>query len=281
MAINRRPTFFYATMSTSIVLVLISLFLLLFFHSTHITNIVRENINLLVELEEQLPQVQVQTIQKNIGAMEGVKPGSVRFVSRKEALESMSKELNLSQEEGENPFRDLVVFNLLSEYYSDSKLKQMKEAIELEKGVTGVYFENDNVAAIKANLEKVALGILILALCFVVLAVAIIFNTIKLTLYSDQKMIQTMQMVGADNAFIKKPYLQAAFWMSVKASGAVLVSTLILCTYLTQSGSVFGEIIQWHWVGLTILLSIAAAFLIQFLSTIKIINSYLKQQAEL
>jgi cell division transport system permease protein len=281
MATNKRPTYFYATMSTSIVLVLISLFLLLFFHSTQITNIVRENINLLVELEEQMPQVQIQAIQKNIGSIEGVKPGSVRFVSRGEALQTMAKELNLSQEEGENPFRDLIVFNLLSEYYSDAKLRELKDAIELEKGVTGVYFENDNVAAIKANLEKVALGILILALCFVVLAVAIIFNTIKLTLYSDQKMIQTMQMVGADDAFIRKPYLQAAFWMSLQASVAVLICVLGLCVYLIQSGNIFGEIIQWQWVGVTILLSAIVSFVIQFSSTLRIINSYLRQQAEM
>ena len=47
MSKNSRPTQFYATVSTSIVLVLISLFLLMFFHSSNITNIVKENINIL------------------------------------------------------------------------------------------------------------------------------------------------------------------------------------------------------------------------------------------
>jgi len=281
MAGMQKPTYFYATMSTSIVLVLISIFLLLFFHSRQISNIVRENLLIVVELEEQLPLAQVDIIRKNIGGTEGVKPGSVKFVSRESALVTMSKELNLSKMDGENPFRDVVTFNLLSNYYSDSKLQDIKKTFELEKGVTGVYYENDNVSAVKANLDKIAFGILILALCFVVLAVAIIFNTIKLSLYSDQKLIQTMQMVGADDTFIKKPYLQAAFWMALKASGAVIICIILLCAGLLQSGSVFGEIIQWHWVALTILICILAAFVIQFSATIRIINVYLRTQSQL
>ena len=281
MATMKKPTYFYATMSTSIVLVFVSLFLLLFFHSSHITNIVRENLFLIVELEEQLPSAQVDLIQKNIASIDGVKPGSVKFVSRDEALKSMAGELNLTQLEGDNPFRDLSVFHVLSGAYSDTRLKEFKRNIELEKGVTGVYFENDNVTAVKENLDTAAMAILILAICFVILAVAIIFNTIKLTLYSDQKMIQTMQMVGADQSFIKRPYLRAAFKMSVQASLAVLVFVLLLCLTLLQSGSIFGEIIQWTWVGFTILISSGISFLIQFSATYRIIHSYLKLQNQL
>lgn len=135
-------------------------------------------------------------------------------MSKKDALLLMSKELNISQNSEENPFRDLIKFNLFNTDYSEDKIKEIKSAVELEKGVIGLYFENDSVDLVKTNLEKVSLGILILAFCFVVLALAIIFNTIRLTLHSDIKQIKTMQMVGADNSFIKRPYLREAFWMS-------------------------------------------------------------------
>ena len=63
MAQKSKPTSFYATVSTSIVLVLISLFLLLYLHSGNITNLVKEQINILVELEENLPQPEITSLQ--------------------------------------------------------------------------------------------------------------------------------------------------------------------------------------------------------------------------
>lgn len=278
MAKNSKPTQFYATMSTSIVLVLISLFLLIFFHSSNITNIVKENINILVELEDKLPSGSIENIKNIIAKYDGVIPASVQFVSKKDALLLMSKELNISQNSEENPFRDLIKFNLFNTDYSEDKIKEIKSAVELEKGVIGLYFENDSVDLVKTNLEKVSLGILILAFCFVVLALAIIFNTIRLTLHSDIKQIKTMQMVGADNSFIKRPYLREAFWMSSKSVLAVLIFVSVLCIYLIQTNSIFAEIIQWKYVALAVLISFIAAFLLQFLTTDIIINRFLRRE---
>ncbi|MBK8625912.1 MAG: hypothetical protein IPN86_10215 [Saprospiraceae bacterium] len=278
MSKNRKPTQFYATMSTSIVLVLISLFLLIFFHSNNITNIVKENINILVELEENLPSGQISNLQKIISAYEGVIPSSVIFLDKASALEMMSKELNISQSNEENPFRDLIKFNLESASYSEKTIKEIKTNIELEKGVIGLYYENESVDAVKTNLDKVSAGILILAFCFIILALAIIFNTIQLTLYSDIKEIKTMQMVGAENSFIKKPYLKAAFWMSSKAVLTVVLFIGGLCAYLIQSNSIFAEIIQWKYVGLTIAISMIAAFFIQFGTTNAIIHRFLRKE---
>ena len=50
MSKTNKPTQFYATVSTSIVLILVSIFLLIFLHSGNITNIVKQNINILIDL---------------------------------------------------------------------------------------------------------------------------------------------------------------------------------------------------------------------------------------
>lgn len=279
MAQKNKPTQFYATMSTSIVLILISLFLLIFFHSNNITNIVKENINILVELRDNIPSSEVESLRKIVSDYEGVIPSSVKYVPKTEALQMMSKELSISQIADDNPFKDLIIFNLSNDFYDEKTIKLIKAQIELEKGVLGMYYENDSVELVKSNLNKLSFGILVLAFCFVVLALAIIFNTVKLTLYSDIKQIKTMQIVGAENAFIKKPYLRDAFWMSAKAIIAVIVFIALLCTYLKQSESIFAEIIQWRYVGLTILLSFIGAFFIQFFTTNAIINQFLSKES--
>ncbi len=278
MSKNHKPTQFYATMSTSIVLILISLFLLIFFHSNNITNIVKENINILVELKDNMPKAEIESIQKVISKYEGVIPSSVSFIPKAEALKMMSKELSISQIAENNPFKDLVKFNLRNESYSEERIKEIKAQVELEKSVIGLYYESESVDMVKSNLQKMSIGILVLALCFVALALAIIYNTVKLTLYNDMKLIQTMQVVGAENFFIKKPYLRDAFWMSTKAVIAVMIFMALLCTYLIQSDHMLAEIIQWKYVGLTIGLCFISAFFIQFFTTNSILNRFLSQE---
>lgn len=56
MAGFKRPTTFYATVSITIVLVLVGLFLTLFFHTGNITNILKQNINILVEVQDVMPE---------------------------------------------------------------------------------------------------------------------------------------------------------------------------------------------------------------------------------
>lgn len=276
MSKNTRPTQFYATISTSIVLVLIALFLLIFFHSTNITNIVKENINILVELEDNLPAGQIDHLKKVLISQNGVIAQSVSYVDKNEALKLMSGDMALSGSIEENPFKDIIKFNLRYDAYSGEKINDIKSQIELEKGVSGLYYENESIESVKSNLEKLSLGILILAICFIILALAIIFNTVKLTLHADAKLVKTMQMVGAENSFIKKPYLRSAFKIVLQAGLAVIIIIGLLCLLLIQSASVFAEIIQWEYVGLTVVISFVAAFIIQFGATNSILNNYLK-----
>lgn len=276
MSQNQKPTQFYATLSTSIVLVLISLFLLIFFHSGNITNIVKENLNILVELDNDLPSGEVQRLQDIIKDYTGVIPQSVEFLSKEYALGFMSKELVINQDENENPFNDIIKFNLKSDQYSEDRIKAIKKEIEYEKGVRGLYYENESLDMVQSNLEKVSFGILILALCFVILAISIIFSTIQLTLYSNVKEIRTMQLVGAEKSFVKKPYLKAAFFMGIKAIIVTLIFIAGLWAFLYYSDSIFAEIIQWYYVVLTVLICIVLAFIILLGTTNRMINKFLQ-----
>lgn len=277
MATKKKPTQFYATLSTSIVLVLIAVFLLVFFHADNIENIVKENVNILVELQDNIPSGQKTHLKKIISEFPEVKKTSVELVDKSQAMTLMAGENNIVSVLDENPFKDIIKFNLKYEYYNDKTIDKIKKEIEWEKGVLGVYHESESLNMIKSNLNKVSLGILVLAVCFIVLAMAIIFNTIRLTLYSDLKEIQTMQMVGAQTFFIKRPYLRIAFGMSVKAFLTVLVVLGLILAYLLKSGGILSEIIMWKYFLYTVILSFMIGFFMQMWGTNTILNRFLKQ----
>jgi cell division transport system permease protein len=277
MAKTKKPTQFYATASTTIVLIMLSLFLLIFFHSNHLTNKVKENLNILLEIEDNLAEDQRTALINMVKSSKGVKATSVKLITKEMAKEEMDLEMSVLDTNFVNPFKDLITFNLTSEQYSELRIKELKEKFELEKGVIGLFHENESIENLKSNLNKISFGILIVALCFILLAIVIIFNTIKLTLYSDLKEIKTMQMVGAENSFIKKPYLRDAFWMSMKSSGIMIVFITTLCFYLVRSVNVFSEIVDVKLVLATIVIAATVSFFLQVFTTNHILRRFLKR----
>lgn len=277
MGQNNKPSNFYTTLSTTIVLVLIALFLMLYFHTNNITNIVKENINILVELEDNLPQSAITNLKNQIASNPAVIANSVTFVSKEEALKMMSKDI-VGLDTGENPFNNIIQFNIKSKSYSDDTIEKIKSQINFEKGVIGMYYENESIDNIKSNLHKISLGLLVLAFTFIILSLSIIFNTTRLTLLNDKKQIKTMQMVGAQNWFIKRPYLQHAFSTAVKSTLITSVLVAALCLWLMKSGNIFGEIIQWIYVGLSLFITFISAFFILILTSNATLNAFLSKE---
>jgi cell division transport system permease protein len=261
----------------SIVLAIMTLFLLLFFHSNNITNIAKESLNLLVELEDNLPESQIKYLQDFLKNKEGVLAPSVTFVSKAEAMEIMAKDIIKLDSTLTNPFKDIIKFNIKKEFYSEKYIDQIKKTIELEKGVIGFYHENDSISTLKSNLNKISFAILSIALIFVVLAIAIIFNTIRLTLHSDQKLIKTMQMVGAEKTFIKKPYLRDAFRMALKSFLIVFMLIVVSIFFLKANGGIFASIISLPFVALTAIIALTIAVVIQLWATNFVLTRYLNQ----
>lgn len=278
MKSNKKPGQIYATISISIVLILVCLFLLLFFHTGNITNLVKERINILVELNDKLPAAEIENLKQTIQGYEGVIPGSAEYVPKGDAMQFMSRELTPITSDMENPFRDIVKFNLKANYYNEEYIMELKSKLELEKTVLSVYFENESIDSVRSNILKLSYMILGLTVVFSLLVLIIIHSTVRLNLYNDLREIKTMQMVGAENFFIKKPYLKNGFEMTVKAFVVVLIFLMALTSYIIFSDSVFKEIIQWEYIILSAFISFLVAFLIILLSTNGILNKFLKYE---
>ena len=85
----------------------------------------------------------------------------------------------------------------------------------------------------KVALEEVNLGfkqfvflILLVASLLIVIAVAMINNTIRLALYSKRFTIKTMQLVGATSGFIRRPFLKQAIYQGL-VSGIIGMAFLM------------------------------------------------------
>src|SRR5699024_7307518 len=93
-------------------------------------------------------------------------------------------------------------------------------------------------------------------------SVVLVFNTIRLTIYAKRSLIRAMKLVGATNAFIRRPFVIEGIVQGIIAGTAAIVIMVvafkfILTQYVPQVG-----ILAWpfgHWYilcGLMLLMSI-------------------------
>ena len=133
----------------------------------------------------------------------------VKFIPKEEALESMKDKIGdsadsfLGLEGRENPLPDKYVLRI-----ADSSL--MEQTVAEVKAIKGVEKVNASldVATILAGIKKTVYyaGVGIIAILIVV-SLAIITNTIKITVFSRRREINIMKYVGATDIFIRLPFL--------------------------------------------------------------------------
>lgn len=272
----------YAILSNTIVLVLIGLFALLYFHTNAITNLVREKINILVEIKPGVSRTKIDELSKKISAQPEVLTGSVKFVSKEEAGFLLGEAMRFDTSQVALAFKDIISFNVAASSYTEANLKKIKESIKRSDSVHDVFYENVVVENIKSNLNKLSFGVLILSLIFVFLAVVIIYNTINLSLYADRWEIKTMEIIGARDSFIRQPYLKIAGKIAITSFiiATLLILLVLSLIYLNFEG--IKDIIKYLYLFLSIAIIFVISLFITLFATVTIVNKYLyKHESEL
>lgn len=185
---------------------------------------------------------EMQDIENQIKSIENV--DDVDFYSKKLALEEYRQELGdeanvLDGLEGDNPLRDSYKITLDNLELADVTAKEIAKI----KGVAKV---NDNQTSMNklVNVTKVIKNISFWFMLFLsAIAIFIISNTIKITLFARRRDINIMKYLGATNSFISWPYIIEGIVIGM--IGAAISYTVIVLGYsyfLAQDFSLVGSI---------------------------------------
>ncbi len=117
---------------------------------------------------------------------------------------------------------------------------------------------------------------------FVVISVLIIFNTIRMTIFSRRDEISMMKSIGADSYFIRGPFLIEAELYGVIAAIIAMVVGYLLSTKLLPGLGGYIEVKQTksfilHWWWLILLGMVTTGFVIGDLSARLALRKYLKK----
>jgi cell division transport system permease protein len=267
--------------SITLALTVIGLFGLLLLHAHKLSQQVRENLEVQVYLERDLPETELLRLQQDLEHQPYVAEHDgrpqVRFVSKEEGarqlLETTGEDFHNFLDD--NPLRDAYVLKIRPEYTDTTHLRLLGRSLGQQRGVFEVQYPKSLFTSINQNLERVSLLLLGFAAVLVLVVVILINNTIKLAMFSQRLLIRSMQLVGATRFFIQQPFLRRATWQGL-ASGILAVLLLLsLLQYAYLEVAQLRLLRDDYLIGLLLLGVLGLGTAIGFFSSYWAVNKYL------
>jgi cell division transport system permease protein len=170
----------------------------------------------------------------------------IEFVSREVALKKLQQSAGLADViDGlsQNPLPDAFVV-----YPKDgdlAALESLRDELKTWQRIAHVQLDSAWVHKLEALLDFGRLAVLILAALLSFALVAITFNTIRLQILTRREEIEVAKLIGATDAFIRRPFLYfgltqgllggAAAWLLISGSLLLLNHNLLALTLLYGS----------------------------------------------
>ncbi|MCB0506816.1 MAG: ABC transporter permease [Bacteroidetes bacterium] len=273
---KRKPNFVFAIISIAMILFIIGLFSIGVFSVQKQINHIKESIQIDINLKPDVSENQEKDLANFLKKQDYI--SKVTFKSKEEAAAQFEKELgqNFTEILGSNPLYDAYIVNLKSDYATPEFIKDIKSEFLTHAGVQEVFYSELALSTTGATLKPITIGIVILSIIMLVVAFLVIDNTIRLMMYSQRFLIRSMQLIGASEWFIIKPFI-----IKSVRSGIISALLAILClgaiVYLTIYKFSIPLVTQDFVILTSIAIGlIAFGILISISSTYFAVNKYLK-----
>ncbi len=205
-----KPSFTYAIISMALILLLVGLLGLTIFLTQKSLKGIKENIEFELVLDKDIEEIDKIQIRNFLNGKPYIKSNT--FLSKEDAAENFQRELgqNFIETLGFNPLYDAYIITLNSNYTASDSIQKVKTEILAQKGIEDVSFDQGIVDLLNAKLKSLSLVILGISVFLLLIAISLIDSTIRLSMFSQRFIIRSMQLIGATQSFIQKPFLTTA-----------------------------------------------------------------------
>ncbi len=202
----------------ALVLFMLGILSVLVLNAHKLSNYVKENIQVQVFLDEDVKEADILRLKKEIDAE--IFTNSTIYVSKEEAAKELSEDLgeDFISFLGYNPLQAAIDLRLNADFAHPDSIQAIVEGIENREAVAEVVYSPNLIRQINQNVNKIGLVLLGFSALLLLIAIALINNTIRLTIYSKRFIIRSMQLVGATRGFIQRPFILSGILQGLYAS---------------------------------------------------------------
>lgn len=233
--------------SIALVLFLIGLFGLILINAQKYSDYIKEQLVVNAYFDEHLDVKDSAKIAKlNQETFEAVQKlpfvKKATFITQDQAAKEAKKSLGIDSDAlfEENIFPASIEVALKPEFVDPAKINGVVQQLSQVQGIKEVKNDSSLTIDVYNNLNRILTWILAFSIIFLVVAIVLINNSIRLKIFSKRFTIKTMQLVGAQRRFILMPFIKEAIILGL--IGAVIGLTVLFAGwyyFTTEIGSVF------------------------------------------
>ncbi|MCX6234717.1 MAG: permease-like cell division protein FtsX [Bacteroidetes bacterium] len=271
-----KTSYLTTIVSISLVLFMLGLLGLIILHAKKLADYVKENISLSVIINENIKDAKILEFQKRLDISPFVK--STEYITKERAATELKRELgeDFISFLGYNPLLPSIDVHLKADYTNNDSIKKIEQQLIADNIVKEVFYQKSLVDLVNENVKKISYVILGFSTLLIIIAIALINNTIRLSVYSRRFLIRSMQLVGATQSFIRKPFVVLGIIQGLIGS---MVAILLLIGVLYISQKQLPELIELQDINLFLTLFglvVVLGILFSWLSTYFAVMKYLR-----
>jgi cell division transport system permease protein len=249
---------------------------LIILNARQISNHVKENIGFSIILDKGIKKQEVTHIKDLLDAEVFVK--SIEYIDPDVAAKEFQEALgeDFVKFIGENPLLPSFDIKINAEYANPDSLAKIEAELLENTKIKEVFYQADLVEALNKNTKKIGFYTLIIVVVLLLITIALINNTIRLSIYSKRFLIKTMQLVGAKHSFIRKPFVTRGIGNGIVAA-FIAIGLIIMFLYYLQKQ--LPELIDFKNIelyGALFIIVLILGILISWISTNLAVRKYLR-----
>ena len=262
-----RSSYLSVIISIGLVLFLVGLLGLIVLKTNSISKHFKEKVVLTVFLNDNAKNKDVEILQAELKKADYTK--SVTYISKKEAAEKYSQDIGEDFLEflGENPLKNAIDISLKSEFVVPEKMAEIEKQLEIRSIVSEITYDKPLIELLTKNINRLSLWMLIFSALFTLIAVVLINNSIRLSVYSKRFTIKTMQMVGATKRFIRGPFIWKSVQLGMLGSIVAIIGLIVFILYLNKTIPELELLSNYKILGVLFVVIFFVGILISYLST--------------
>lgn len=263
-------SYFVSLISIALVLFVLGMYAFLMAYTDKLLNHVKENIGFEIVMKSNAKEASIKSLKDELSKKNYVK--SIEYISKEEATNRLKEDLgeDFLQWLGdvENPLLPSIDVRFISDYANADSMAMVENWLGNKTIVKEVIYQKGLTNTVNANVKKVKIALFVVSAILLFIAIVLISHTIRLSVYSKRFIVRSMQLVGATEGFIMKPFLKTfmkqGLWAAIIALICVTISLFSIRQYLPEAdlfhNNVYIVKIYLLIIGISLLLTMTSTF---------------------
>lgn len=225
--LRHKVTALSAIVSLSISLYIIGLLFLGEGNTYKILQYFRSKYKIEVFFDQEIGNEEAVGLIHKIKKIKGIR--NVTIIEKEDAVRIFKDQFgeNIVDVLGYNPLPVSAVVNLERNKKESINVEPIIKSMRNIKQINKIRYQGSLISKIERNFKKVTDRLPIISLTITMIALLIIYNTIKLSIYSRKESIKTLELIGASRLFVKLPFIIEGIFLGLFSIAIVIPSLLL------------------------------------------------------